>query len=71
MEQLKPNDGVSLIVYKIYPCDALSVSFIVYDGFNILPNTRRNSNENLKNFELGFAASVTKFNPLCNTTKLL
>ena len=69
-DQLKSNDGVSLIVNKIYQRDALSVISEAYDGFNLLLSTRRNPNENLKNFELRFAASVTKFNSLSDTTKL-
>lgn len=69
-EELKSNEGLSVIVNKIYQRDAMLVISEAYDGFNALLSTRRNANESLKTFELRFAALVTKFNLLSNTTEL-
>ena len=59
-----------LIVDCIYQRDAMSVVSEAIRSFNKLLNTRRNSHENMKNFESRFSAQSAKFNSLSQTTKL-
>ena len=60
-DQLSSNEGVSLIVSKIYQRDAISVVSEVYRDFNDLVQTRRGQTESYKNFESRFSAQLSKF----------
>ena len=69
-DQLVGNNAVNLIVGNIYQRDALTVVSEAYRTFNLLSNTRRSSNEAMKNFEPRFSAQVAKFNSISSTSKL-
>lgn len=69
-EQLKWENGVKFIVDAVYQRDFLFFISEAFDGFNAIMNTRRASNESLRNFKLRFSAAVTKFKSLFNVTKL-
>lgn len=69
-QQLTSDGAVELLVGRVYQRDALTVVSEAYRAFNALWSTRRNANENMKNFESRFSAQVAKFNSISTTTKL-
>lgn len=68
--ELVAEGAVDLLVGEIYQKDALTVVSEAYRAFNQLWNTRRGTNETMKNFESRFSAQVAKFNSKSTTTKL-
>ncbi len=69
-DQLNGIEGVNRIVNAIYKRDALSVVSEAYKSFNQLWNTKRTDTESMKSFEQRFAACVSKFNAISETTRL-
>ena len=59
--ELSSERGADLIVSTIHQRDPLSVVSSIYADFSHLLSIRRGSNESLRNFELRFAAQLSKF----------
>lgn len=69
-EQLQSENGVDLIVQKVFKRDALSVVSETFKDFNCLLDSKRDEKEGFRNFEQRFAANMAKFNSISETTKL-
>ena len=59
---LQSEDGAKKVVAAIYKRDTLTVLSDVYTDFNALVCARRGTTESFKNYEVRFAALVSKFN---------